>query len=188
MIGEGGVGKSAITIQFFKSHFVDEYDPTIEDSYRKQCVIDGECAMLDILDTAGQEEYSAMREQYMRNGEGFVLVYDITSFRSFEQIQKLVEQIVRVKDVDLLPVILVGNKCDMEQDRQVPIHIGKALANQYGCEFLETSAKERIRIDETFHGIVQAIKRVNQEKQDADDRFEDNDGALCCLGGECILM
>ena len=58
----------------------------------------------------------------MRNGEGFVLVYDITSFRSFEQIQKLVEQIVRVKDVDLLPVILVGNKCDMEQDRQVPIH------------------------------------------------------------------
>lgn len=62
-----------------------------------------------------------MREQYMRNGEGFVLVYSITSLRSFEQIQKLYKQISRVKDLESFPVILVGNKCDMEQDRQVPI-------------------------------------------------------------------
>lgn len=60
--------QSALTIQFIQSQFVDEYDPTIEDSYRKQCVIDGETALLDVLDTAGQEEYSAMREQYMRTG------------------------------------------------------------------------------------------------------------------------
>jgi GTPase KRas len=57
---------------------VTEYDPTIEDSYRKQSVIDDEVALLDVLDTAGQEEYSAMREQYMRTGEGFLLVYSIT--------------------------------------------------------------------------------------------------------------
>ncbi|KAJ2545791.1 RAS1 protein, partial [Coemansia sp. RSA 1933] len=57
VVGGGGVGKSALTIQFIQSHFVDEYDPTIEDSYRKQCAIDGETAMLDVLDTAGQEEY-----------------------------------------------------------------------------------------------------------------------------------
>lgn len=60
--------QSALTIQFIQSQFVDEYDPTIEDSYRKQCVIDNETALLDVLDTAGQEEYSAMREQYMRTG------------------------------------------------------------------------------------------------------------------------
>ena len=66
----GGVGKSALTIQLIQNHFVDEYDPTIEDSYRKQVVIDGETCLLDILDTAGQEEYSAMRDQYMRTGEG----------------------------------------------------------------------------------------------------------------------
>lgn len=58
VVGGGGVGKSALTIQFIQSHFVDEYDPTIEDSYRKQCVIDEEVALLDVLDTAGQEEYS----------------------------------------------------------------------------------------------------------------------------------
>uniref|UniRef100_A0A673JJ57 HRas proto-oncogene, GTPase n=1 Tax=Sinocyclocheilus rhinocerous TaxID=307959 RepID=A0A673JJ57_9TELE len=68
VVGAGGVGKSALTIQLIQNHFVDEYDPTIEDSYRKQVVIDGETCLLDILDTAGQEEYSAMRDQYMRTG------------------------------------------------------------------------------------------------------------------------
>lgn len=63
-----------------------------------------------------------MREQYMRNGEGFVLVYSITSLRTFEQVQKLYDQIARVKDLDSFPVILIGNKCDIEQDRQVPTH------------------------------------------------------------------
>jgi small GTP-binding protein len=57
VVGGGGVGKSALTIQFIQGHFVDDYDPTIEDSYRKQCVIDDEVALLDVLDTAGQEEY-----------------------------------------------------------------------------------------------------------------------------------
>jgi hypothetical protein len=66
------------TLLTLQSHFVEEYDPTIEDSYRKQCVIDEEVALLDVLDTAGQEEYSAMREQYMRTGEGFLLIYSIT--------------------------------------------------------------------------------------------------------------
>lgn len=61
-----------------------------------------------------------MREQFMRNGEGFVLIYSITSYHSFEQVQKLYDQIARVKDLDSFPVVLVGNKCDLEQDRQVP--------------------------------------------------------------------
>ncbi|KAG0733004.1 hypothetical protein G6F62_013940 [Rhizopus arrhizus] len=106
MVGGGGVGKSALTIQFIQSHFVDEYDPTIEDSYRKQCVIDSETALLDVLDTAGQEEYSAMREQYMRNGEGFLLVYSITSRMSFDEISTFYQQICRVKDRDYFPMVL----------------------------------------------------------------------------------
>lgn len=111
VVGAGGVGKSALTIQLIQNHFVDEYDPTIEDSYRKQVscyiqlsycytinysigylykifyiqvVIDGETCLLDILDTAGQEEYSAMRDQYMRTGEGFLLVFAVNSAKSFE--------------------------------------------------------------------------------------------------------
>ena len=92
---------------------------TFSDSYRKQCVIDDEVALLDVLDTAGQEEYSAMREQYMRTGEGFLLVYSISSRQSFEEIQQFQQQILRVKDRDYFPIIIVGNKCDLEADRQV---------------------------------------------------------------------
>ncbi len=72
-----------------------------------------------MLDTAGQEEYSAMREQYMRTGEGFLLVYSITSRQSFEEIMTFQQQILRVKDKDYFPIIVVGNKCDLEGERQV---------------------------------------------------------------------
>ncbi|KAF8274764.1 ras-like protein [Lactarius quietus] len=119
VIGSGGVGKSSLTIQFMHNHFVAEYDPTIEDSYRKQCVIDGEDAVVDILDTAGQEEFSAMREQYMRGGEGFLLVYSITDRDSFDSISAYHQQILRVKDTGSVPIVLVGNKCDLEDGRCV---------------------------------------------------------------------
>lgn len=92
---------------------------SLADSYRKQCVIDDEVALLDVLDTAGQEEYSAMREQYMRTGEGFLLIYSITSRQSFEEIMTFQQQILRVKDKDYFPIIVVGNKCDLEKERVV---------------------------------------------------------------------
>lgn len=92
---------------------------TLPDSYRKQCVIDDEVALLDVLDTAGQEEYSAMREQYMRTGEGFLLVYSINSRQSFEEILTFQQQILRVKDKDYFPIIIVGNKCDLDSERVV---------------------------------------------------------------------
>ena len=91
----------------------------LTDSYRKQCVIDDEVALLDVLDTAGQEEYSAMREQYMRTGEGFLLVYSINSRQSFEEILTFQQQILRVKDRDYFPIIIVGNKCDLDSEREV---------------------------------------------------------------------
>ncbi|ORY99330.1 ras-like protein 1 [Syncephalastrum racemosum] len=165
MVGGGGVGKSALTIQFIQSHFVDEYDPTIEDSYRKQCVIDSETALLDVLDTAGQEEYSAMREQYMRNGEGFLLVYSITSRMSFEEIATFYQQICRVKDRDYFPMVLVANKCDLEADRQVSSQEGRDLAKQFGCHFIETSAKQRIHVDDAFFQVVRDIRRFNKEQE-----------------------
>ena len=99
------------------------------DSYRKQCVIDDEVALLDVLDTAGQEEYSAMREQYMRTGEGFLLVYSITSRQSFEEITTFQQQILRVKDKDYFPMVVVGNKCDLEGEREVFKHGMSSIAS-----------------------------------------------------------
>ncbi|KAK2718711.1 hypothetical protein QYM36_005893 [Artemia franciscana] len=117
VVGGGGVGKSALTIQFIQSYFVTDYDPTIEDSYTKQCVIDDVVAKLDILDTAGQEEFSAMREQYMRSGEGFLLVFSVADRASFDEIFKFHKQILRVKDRDEFPMLMAGNKADLEHNR-----------------------------------------------------------------------
>eukprot|EP00158_Paraphelidium_tribonemae_P001931 Partr_v1_DN24968_c0_g1_i2_m45465 putative related RAS viral (r-ras) oncogene homolog len=165
VVGGGGVGKSALTIQFIQSHFVDEYDPTIEDSYRKQCVVDDEVALLDVLDTAGQEEYSAMREQYMRTGEGFLCVYSITNRNSFEEITTFHQQILRVKDKDYFPIIIVANKCDLENERQVSIQEGRDLTKQFGCKFIETSAKQKINVEEAFFNLVREIRKFNKDTQ-----------------------
>jgi GTPase KRas protein len=161
VVGGGGVGKSALTIQLIQNHFIDEYDPTIEDSYRKQVSIDDETCLLDILDTAGQEEYSAMRDQYMRTGEGFLCVYAITSRSSFEEIDGFREQILRVKDEDKVPMVLCGNKCDLNDDRQVTAAEGSDKAKSFSCPFHETSAKARIRVEESFYDLVREIRKAN---------------------------
>ena len=159
VVGSGGVGKSALTIQFIQSHFVEEYDPTIEDSYRKQAVIDDEVAVFDILDTAGQEEFSAMREQYMYSGEGFLLVYSITDKRSFEDTHRFYNQILRVKDRSEFPMILVGNKSDLEYDRVVTEHEGMNLSQQLRIPYVETSAKNRTNVDKAFHDLIRVIRK-----------------------------
>ncbi|KAL6948578.1 hypothetical protein ACO0QE_001050 [Hanseniaspora vineae] len=158
VVGGGGVGKSALTIQLTQSHFVDEYDPTIEDSYRKQVVIDNKVSVLDILDTAGQEEYSAMREQYMRTGEGFLLVYSVTSRNSYEELITYYQQILRVKDSDYVPIFVVGNKCDLEEERRVSYEDGLQLGKQLHAPFLETSAKQAINVEEAFYGLARLVR------------------------------
>eukprot|EP00727_Mastigamoeba_balamuthi_P001143 m51a1_g11025 putative ras gtpase (191) ;mRNA; r:412999-413841 len=162
VVGGGGVGKSALTIQLIQNHFIDEYDPTIEDSYRKQVTIDDETCLLDILDTAGQEEYSAMRDQYMRTGQGFLCVYCITSRASFEEINSFREQILRVKDADKVPMIVCGNKCDLEHERQVTTSEGQELSRSFQCPFLETSAKTRVNVEEAFYELVREIRKDNK--------------------------
>jgi len=119
--------------------------------------------LLDILDTAGQEEYSAMREQYMRTGEGFMLVYSITSRGSFEEIVTFQQQILRVKDKDYFPMILVGNHLERETERTVSVEEGIRLAQEFGCPFIEVSSKARINIDEAFYGLVRDIRRFNTD-------------------------
>ena len=105
-------------------------------SYRKQVTIDNETCLLDILDTAGQEEYSAMRDQYMRTGQGFICVYAITSRSSFDEISSFREQILRVKDEDKVPMVVAANKCDLESERQVTTAEGQDLAKSFWLSFL----------------------------------------------------
>ncbi|RMZ73006.1 ras small monomeric gtpase [Pyrenophora seminiperda CCB06] len=183
VLGDGGVGKTALTIQLCLNHFVETYDPTIEDSYRKQVQIDGQSCMLEVLDTAGQEEYIALRDQWIRDGEGFVLVYSISSRSSFARIQRFHSQIQRVKESSMAgsptypgspisssapvfgqaPVMLVGNKCDRVTEREVSTQEGQALAKELGCDFVEASAKNCVNVEKAFFDVVRQLRRQRHQ-------------------------
>ncbi|KAK2507058.1 hypothetical protein MC885_004970 [Smutsia gigantea] len=138
MLGAGGVGKSAMTMQFISHRFPEDHDSTIDDAYKIQICIDDETANLDILDTAGQAECTAMRDQYMRAGEGFIICYSITDRRSFHE-------------------------SDLKQLRQVTKEEGLALAREFSCLFFETSAAYRYYIDDVFHALIREIHRKEKE-------------------------
>ncbi|KZT58123.1 ras-domain-containing protein [Calocera cornea HHB12733] len=164
MLGGGGVGKSAITIQFMQSRFEVNWDPTIEDTYRKTAVVDRVEAMLAITDTAGQEEYRLMRPGYLRSAQGFLLVYDITSRQSFNEVNKFHEEILQTKDLATYPaVVLLGNKVDLADRRAVRTSEGEELARRFKCQFMECSAKFRENIDEAFHSVVRAVRKYNHK-------------------------
>uniref|UniRef100_A0A915EAC9 Uncharacterized protein n=1 Tax=Ditylenchus dipsaci TaxID=166011 RepID=A0A915EAC9_9BILA len=144
-------------------------DGGVEDSYRKQVLIDGETCLLDILDTAGQEEYSAMRDQYMRTGEGFLLVFALNEYKSFENIQHYRESIKRVKDLEEVPMVLVGNKCDLSQ-RAIDHRSVTELARSFGIPYEETSAKTRVGVDNAFHALVREIRKHKEKQKDKPKR------------------
>lgn len=135
--------------------------------------------MLEVLDTAGQEEYTALRDQWIRDGEGFVLVYSISSRSSFSRIKRFHHQIYRVKESTSsspsypgspiaaaggqinVPIMLVGNKSDRVTEREVSTQEGHALARELGCEFVEASAKNCINVEKAFFDVVRIIRRQN---------------------------
>jgi len=171
VLGDGGVGKSALTLQYVQHNFIDYHDPTIEDAYQQRTVIDSEPCLLDILDTAGQVEFTAMREQYMRCGEGFIICYSITDRHSFNEAVEYRNLITKVRATEEVPVILVANKVDLEQTRRlVDTSEGQALATKFGCSFYETSAAQRRHVDDVFHTLVREIR-----KRDEEGEFKENE-------------
>merc|ERR1712125_16110 len=160
MLGGGGVGKSAITIQFVQNKFVNEYDPTIENSYRRQFTVNDEEIVLDILDTAGQEEFAAIRDSHIREGLGFIIVYSVTSKESFKEVNDFRERVLKVKDKDSYPMLLLGNKCDLTKDRVITTEEGEEAAIKMNIPFKECSAKNRINIEESFQEILGIVLKA----------------------------
>ena len=181
-----GVGKSCITIQYVKGNFVNTYDPhassprasspraahvdvdrTIEESYRKQTQVDEQAAMLEIVDTAGQEEFSGLREQWLRYGEGFFLVFSIISRSSFaKELEVIFRDMERVRESlgmsteggEQLSAILFGNKSDLERQRQVTTEEAKQFALQKGVHYFEGSALSNVGIGEAFAHLIRLIR------------------------------
>lgn len=173
MVGSGGVGKSALTLQFMYDEFVEDYEPTKADSYRKKVVLDGEEVQIDILDTAGQEDYAAIRDNYFRSGEGFLCVFSITEDESFQASQEFREQILRVKGDDSIPFILVGNKSDLTERRQVGLRQAQDRAEAWRVPYVETSAKTRENVDKVFFDLMREIRaRKNEQGANNDGKKE----------------
>lgn len=183
--GDGGCGKSSITLRLVRSQWTHEYDPTIEDSYTLTRRIDGQTYHLSLTDTAGQEEYRGLWASSNLRSDAFLLVYDITSAASLEQLGYFndlidMEAETRMEAFDSVqraaagrrkdggaaagagsfvkPVkIVAGNKCDLQESRQVPAQVGLEWARKWHCGFMETSARNTVNIEETFALIVRRV-------------------------------
>ncbi|KAK0473228.1 ras protein [Armillaria novae-zelandiae] len=159
VLGDGGVGKTALAVQFTLNCFT--YDPTIEDAYRKQLIVDNRMCFVEVIDYcgAGPEEYATLRDQWVRSGQGFILVYSIASRSTFDRLEVFRQSMRRVKRGDPI-FMLVGNKCDKYQEREVSREEGAALARQFGCEFIETSAKTAQNVERLFMNLVRALRQT----------------------------
>ncbi|KAF9961703.1 Ras GTPase, partial [Mortierella alpina] len=138
------------------------YDPTIEDSYCKHITVDGQDYILDLTDTSGQFEYrSHWNDSFMRSADGFICVYSIASLGSFRELVGYRDQIWRAKDSEHVPIMMVGNKCDLEGDseRRVGTRAVARFAERSNALFLEASAKSGKNIDSVFIDLVREIER-----------------------------
>lgn len=160
VLGSGGVGKSALTVRYCCGTFVEKYDPTIEDFYRKDIEIDQNPITLEILDTAGTEQFVSMRDLYIQNGQGFLIVYSIANYHSLRDATSLKDTILNIKHLDEVPLVLAGNKKDLEDQREASTQEGRDLAKKWGCPFFETSAKEQTGVEEIFHSLVREMERI----------------------------
>ena len=159
VVGDGGVGKTSIIVRYTRDNFNEGYEPTLEDHYQANITCeDGSTLQLEIADTAGQEDYKALRDKFMAEGDAFLVVYSIIDSRSLQMADNLLEQISVLKENAPFKFVLCGNKCDMEAQRQVPKTDGKNLADKYKGEFLETSALNKANINEAFQTIGRLLK------------------------------
>jgi GTPase KRas protein len=171
VIGAGGAGKSALTIQLIQHDFIKDFDPTIEDSYYLPLSLTDnlvdKTVYLEILDTAGQEEFRALRASYMRSCFGFYIVTDCTDAKSLETIKDYVDEILRIRNTDQFPpAVLVINKIDLKKDRTLSVDQAKEFSKKFldDCPVFETSAKDRINVTESFTQLVRECrKRVTKK-------------------------
>eukprot|EP01111_Echinosteliopsis_oligospora_P009180 TRINITY_DN2651_c0_g1_i1.p1 TRINITY_DN2651_c0_g1~~TRINITY_DN2651_c0_g1_i1.p1 ORF type:complete len:180 (-),score=20.46 TRINITY_DN2651_c0_g1_i1:42-581(-) len=157
--GAPGSGKSALTIFLVQNEFLGEYDPTIEDSYRKQLKVDDQLCVLEILDTASREDFYALLDIYIRDNDGFLCLYSINSRESFDAVPSYIQRIFDIKQTTKVPIIVVGNKSDLGEERQVATKEGEELASSLDVLFMETSAKTGHNVHESFNQLVRAVRK-----------------------------
>uniref|UniRef100_A0A8C9DPJ1 Ras-related protein Rab-3 n=2 Tax=Lemuridae TaxID=9445 RepID=A0A8C9DPJ1_PROSS len=168
IIGNSSVGKTSFLFRYADDTFTPAFVSTVGIDFKVKTVYRHEKRVkLQIWDTAGQERYRTITTAYYRGAMGFILMYDITNEESFNAVQDWATQI-KTYSWDNAQVILVGNKCDMEEERVVPTEKGRLLAEQLGFDFFEASAKENISVRQAFERLVDAICDKMSDSLDTD--------------------
>ncbi|XP_076441352.1 GTP-binding protein Di-Ras2 isoform X1 [Babylonia areolata] len=187
VFGAGGVGKSSLVLRFVRGTFRESYVPTIEDTYRQVISCNKQVCTLQITDTTGSHQFPAMQRLSISKGHAFILVFSITSRQSLEELKPIYDEIVEIKgDMEAIPIMLVGNKCD-EVNREVSPQESAEIAKRWNCAFLETSAKTNHNVKELFQELLQLEKRrtvslqLETKKSKSQKRKEK-------LKGKCLLM
>lgn len=187
LIGDSGVGKTAIMLQYADNTFSETFITTvgIDYKYKYMKMKDEETGKmenirLEIWDTAGQERFKAITRSYLRGAEGILLVYDITDQTSFEDVKSWMSQIKQFAD-SVCDKVLVGNKCDLDGDREVTYEKGKEMASEFGINFYEASAKQNKNIAEAFEDLAkQVLKRKVFDDGPSTDIKKNGQKNGCC--------
>jgi len=159
LIGDSGVGKSCLLLRFSDDSFTPSFITTIGIDFKIRTVeLEGKRIKLQIWDTAGQERFRTITTAYYRGAMGILLVYDVTDEKSFANIRNWIRNIEQHAS-ESVNKMLIGNKCDMSDKRVVDSERGKALADEYGIKFLETSAKSSINVEDAFITLAKDIKK-----------------------------
>lgn len=183
VLGAGGVGKSALTVQFHQQVFVQEYDPTLEDNYVKRHDVDGKTYKLSILDTAGQDEFSAFREVYYRSGDGFILVCSFGDESSLREIKKFHTDVRRIREGQgHIPMIIAANKHDFSADlKKFGEEAVINLASELDCKYEFTSAKTNYHVDTIFSELVRKIRDYKLQHEPHGKKHKKNKTKKCLI-------
>ena len=160
MLGTAAVGKSAVTQRYVQNKFLKDYDPTIEDYYKKTVIIDSETVPLSILDTAGMEDYYPLIDDWIDKKDGFLLLYSVEWRESLEKLEPFVQKILHRYPPGpnrAIPVIVIaGNKVDTNT-RQVSAEEGRKFADRWGFKHFEISAATNLGIDDAYLAIIKEL-------------------------------
>jgi len=162
LLGESAVGKSSLVLRFVKGQFLDYQESTIGAAFLTQTVcLNDTTVKFEIWDTAGQERYHSLAPMYYRGAQAAIVVYDITSYDSFDRAKKWVKELQRQGNPNIV-IALAGNKVDLASKRTVEIEESQAYAEENGILFMETSAKTAANVNELFVAIAKKLPKTQQ--------------------------
>ncbi|KAF1811967.1 rheb small monomeric GTPase RhbA [Eremomyces bilateralis CBS 781.70] len=176
IVGSRSVGKSSLTVQFVDGHFVESYYPTIENTFSKVIRVKSQDYETEIVDTAGQDEYSILNSKHFIGIHGYVVVYSVGSKQSFEMVRIVREKILNHLGAEWVPMVIIGNKCDLRpEQRQVDKEAGRKLGEEFKCAWTEASARFDENVSRAFEMVIAEIEKSQNPSEPTG-------------GGKCVVM